>query len=150
MLRSCGRLIALAVVASFASLALLASTHAQPIVSGYNPSGGTGPTIPVPFPPGGHEWILEGSLIFDPTAPPMTKVFGTPTGTSGAPIPIDALQPFPILVHEYFNLFPLPGNSRHSGGGLARTDPDAGLDLGASRRPSLPRAVPAGHHAYHA
>ncbi len=49
-------------------------------------------------------WELTQPIIFDPSAPGMEKTFDSPKDVTGAPIHLDALQPFPIPVWENFPL----------------------------------------------
>jgi LPXTG-motif cell wall-anchored protein len=108
MFCSTGRFLVLA-AAVCALLARGAAAQVSPIVSGYNMST-AGENVDVPFNIENQYWAFEADLIFDPTAPPMTKFFETPRDPTGAPIQLDALQPLPFTIWEFFNLFPgLPG-----------------------------------------
>jgi hypothetical protein len=83
------------------------------IVSGFNLDGfdpGSEPFIPVPFISAEGHWVLDANLIFDPKAPPMTKAFQSPIGSTGGPILLDATQPFPFPIWENFFLIP-PGTA---------------------------------------
>ena len=97
-----------------ALLALCLSTHTASaqtaIVSGYNMTADPGPSIPIPYSPGAPGWLFQAPLLFDPTAPPMTKVFESPFSPTGGPILLDSQQPFPLLVSEFYSLLGgLPG-----------------------------------------
>ncbi len=103
MFRSTGRRLVLA--ASLCCLLAPFAAAQAPITSGFNMSG-QGANLDVPFDATNADWLLETSLIFDPTAPPMTKFFETPRQVTGAPIILDSQQPQPFTIWEYFSLFP--------------------------------------------
>ncbi len=101
MLRIRGCVCAFAAVLFLCSLP---SARGQLIVAGYNMSGGQGATFNVDFAPIPGQWYVQASLVFNPTAPPMTKVFQSPITAAGGPILLDALQPLPILVDELYTI----------------------------------------------
>jgi hypothetical protein len=100
MFRATSRFLVLAIILSSAWLAIPA--QAQVIISGYNQSLDPGPPLPVEFIQ--NQWIFQASLLFEPTAPPMIKDFKSPQNPTGAPILLDAAQPLPILVSEFFSI----------------------------------------------
>lgn len=83
--------------------AATAATAQVPITSGFNLDL---PGIPLDVPWAGDRWTFNAGLIFDPSAPPMIKTFDTPRHPTGAPILLDAQQPFPQRVDEVFDLIP--------------------------------------------
>lgn len=87
------------VVALTAGLA----TAQTAITSGYNLSA---PATSLDVPWSGDHWMFASGLIFDPTAGPMTKRFDTPRHPTGAPILLDAQQPFPQPIDEQWDLIP--------------------------------------------
>src|SRR5690606_14396920 len=100
----------LVVSVALVALSLATSTvrGQSAIVSGYNMSADPGPSIPIPYGPSG--WQYQAPLVFDPSAPPMTKVFDSPFSPTGGPILLDSQQPLPLLVSEFFSLLGgLPG-----------------------------------------
>ena len=56
-------------------------------------------------------WQLQMDLIVDPIAGPMIKHFQSPRQATGAPILLDAQQPFPQVVWEDFLILPVPGTA---------------------------------------
>jgi hypothetical protein len=101
MFRATPRIVLLAIfVLGFSVVA-----HGQLIISGYNESLDPGPPISVPFnPTGGGQWFVQATLLFVPEAPPMIKEFDSPRLPTGAPAVLDALQPQPILVTEFYTI----------------------------------------------
>lgn len=85
------------------------ATAQTAITSGFDLSV-DGPVFEVPFSLNDH-YRVDVPLIFDPKGGPMTKNFATPRFETGAPIQIDALQPFPFVVNENFPL--VAGVSNH-------------------------------------
>lgn len=73
------------------------------VTSGYN-LGVDGPVIGVPYQPQTNSYVINMNLVFDPKAGPMTKNFQSPIAVTGAPILLDATQPFPLPVNEDFFL----------------------------------------------
>lgn len=72
-----------------------------PLTAGYNLD--LSPTsFDVPF--GTDSWSVTAGLIFHPDAPPMTKRFLSPRQVTGAPILLDAQQPFPQRIDEEWGL----------------------------------------------
>ncbi len=65
---------------------------------------GTSEPIFVVFDSDPIQWKLTEPITFDPGAPGMEKHFESPKEVTGAPIQLDALQPFPIPVWEEFPL----------------------------------------------
>jgi hypothetical protein len=62
-------------------------------------------------------WKLQVDLIVNPDAGPLDKRFLSPRNATGAPILLDAQQPFPQIVWEDFLILPVPGTP-----GVAVTD----------------------------
>lgn len=100
MFRATPRIVLLAIFVLGSSIA----ANAQVIISGYNDSIPSGPPLEVPFNQTGNQWFVQAGLLFEPTAPPMIKDFGTPRLPTGAPVLLDALQPLPFLVTEIFGI----------------------------------------------
>jgi len=93
----------------FLMFAITASATAQGTsisrTSGFNlRSTHSSPVIPVEFNSSDLKYRLDVNLIFKPSAPPMNKIFRSPTDAAGHPIILDALQPFPLEVWEEFYL----------------------------------------------
>jgi hypothetical protein len=71
-------------------------------ISGFNLEAPLGDPIEVGYLPDPGHWQLQVDLIFDPQAPPMVKHFKSPQFPTGAPILLDAEQPFPQPLWEEF------------------------------------------------
>jgi hypothetical protein len=81
--------------------------------AGPNPSGTPAqPPIFVDYiPPDASPgmWMLQVDLVVDPNGGPMGKHFESPKSATGAPIQIDAQQPFPQVLWENFLNLAVPG-----------------------------------------
>ncbi len=79
------------------------------VTSGFNLAGPS-TTVPVDYDSVNGHWHLQADLVFDHAAGPMGKVFRSPTQVTGAPILLDAFQPFPQpLWEEFFLVQGFPG-----------------------------------------
>ncbi|MCA9236616.1 MAG: hypothetical protein KDA44_14165 [Planctomycetales bacterium] len=66
--------------------------------------------LDVPFSGFAGHWFVDVDLDHDPNAGPMIKIFKSPFTDTGAPILLDAQQPFALPIDEKFHLLPpLPG-----------------------------------------
>lgn len=74
-----------------------------PLTSGYDLAK---PPTTIDVPWGTGSWSIMSGLIFDPTAGPMIKLFDTPRQVTGAPVLLDAQQPFPQRIDEQWDLVP--------------------------------------------
>lgn len=80
----------------------MGQTSFPSFVSGFN--GDVDPLNPVFVPFFDGHWQFDADLTFDPSEPRMEKHFDTPRDATGAPILLDALQPFAFPLWENFFL----------------------------------------------
>ncbi|MEZ6068954.1 MAG: hypothetical protein R3C10_01520 [Pirellulales bacterium] len=100
-----------ALVACLAVIATAPTARAQiiTVTAGANLDADFNEVVEVPYAGFAGAYFLQVNLVHNPSAGPMFKNFQSPVSDTGAPILLDALQPFPQPLWEDFQLIALPG-----------------------------------------